>query len=74
MPARSMSQPDFSLLERRIEELIQLTDTLSRENRALKAQQRSWATERAELIEKNELAKSRIEAMIQRLKSLEQEG
>ncbi len=69
-----MSDPDLRTLERRIDELIQLADALSRENRALRAQQRNWLSERADLVEKNELAKRKIEAMIQRLKSLEQEG
>ncbi|MCP5180902.1 MAG: TIGR02449 family protein [Pseudomonadales bacterium] len=63
----------WEALEKRVEELITLTDTLSRENRALKTQQMNWSTERARLIEKNELAKSRVEAMISRLKALEQD-
>jgi cell division protein ZapB len=46
---------------------------LARENRALRAQQQNWTTERAKLIEKNELAKSRVESMITRLKALEQD-
>jgi cell division protein ZapB len=35
--------------------------------------QAKWITERNRLLEKNELAKSKIEAMIMRLKSLEQD-
>ena len=68
-----MSTPPLEALAQRVDELIELTTLLSRENRALKAQQQSWSTERAKLIEKNELAKSRVEAMISRLKALEQE-
>lgn len=60
-------------LEQRVDELIELTAVLAKENRALKVQQQHWSTERAKLIEKNELAKSRVEAMISRLKSLEQD-
>ena len=52
-------------------ELIELTTTLTRENKALRAQQSNWSGERAKLIEKNELAKSRVESMITRLKALE---
>ena len=33
--------------------------------------ERNWTAERAKLIEKNELAKSRVESMITRLKALE---
>lgn len=58
-------------LERQVHELIELTSTLSRENRALRTQQSNWSGERAKLIEKNELAKSRVESMITRLKALE---
>lgn len=68
-----MPTPHLEELEQRVDELIELTAVLSRENRALKAQQQTWSTERAKLIEKNELAKSRVEAMISRLKALEQD-
>ena len=69
-----MANSDFSLLERRIEDLLDLCETLKQENRVLKARQRAWASERAELIEKNELARTQVDAMIQRLKSLEQDA
>ena len=68
-----MSAKDLSTLTQRVDELIELCSVLSRENRALRTQQRNWTTERAKLIEKNELAKSRVESMITRLKALEQE-
>ena len=58
-------------LERRVSELISLTEQLSRENKALRTQQENWSVERAKLIEKNELAKSRVESMIGRLRALE---
>jgi cell division protein ZapB len=75
MPVRDPTMPTttWEFLERRVDELIELTALLSKENRALKIQQQNWTTERAKLIEKNELAKSRVEAMITRLKSLEQD-
>ena len=69
-----MAGDDWAALEQRVEELIDLCSVLTRENRALRAQQQNWTTERAKLIEKNELAKSRVESMIVRLKSLEQES
>ncbi len=61
----------WTSLERQVHELIDLTSTLARENKALRAQQSNWSGERAKLIEKNELAKSRVESMITRLKALE---
>jgi len=63
----------FIALEQKVDELIELCAVLSRENRALRTQQQNWTTERAKLIEKNELAKSRVESMITRLKALEQD-
>lgn len=68
-----MAGDDWKSLEAKIDELIELCNVLSRENRALRAQQQNWTTERAKLIEKNELAKSRVESMITRLKALEQD-
>ena len=61
-------------LEQQVDELLVLTQVLSKENTALRAQQKSWSTERAKLIEKNELAKTRVEAMITRLKALESDA
>ena len=60
----------MDILERRVNELIALTEQLSQENKALRTQQDNWSVERAKLIE-NELAKSRVESMIGRLRSLE---
>jgi cell division protein ZapB len=68
-----MSGDEWNTLVNQIDELIELCSVLSRENRALRAQQQSWTSERAKLIEKNELAKSRVESMITRLKALEQD-
>ena len=66
-----MSDPALIALEARVSELIQINQTLLEYNRALRAQQQSWQAERAKLIEKNELAKSQVEAMIARTKALE---
>lgn len=60
-------------LEQQLDELLVLTQVLSKENKALRAQQKNWSTERAKLIEKNELAKNRVESMISRLKALEKD-
>lgn len=68
-----MSGDEWNTLVKRIDELIELCGVLTRENRALRAQQQNWTSERAKLIEKNELAKSRVESMITRLKALEQD-
>ncbi len=62
---------DLQALETQVDELIQTCDQLTDENRALRDQQSSLVTERAGLIEKSELARSRVEAMIARLKAME---
>ena len=70
-PSNTPRMEEMDILERRVGELISLAEQLSRENKALRTQQENWSVERAKLIEKNELAKSRVESMIGRLRSLE---
>ena len=71
--ASTAENEQLSQLELQIDELLVLTGVLGKENRALRTQQRNWSTERAKLIEKNELAKNRVESMITRLKALERD-
>lgn len=61
-------------VELRLDELISLCQRLEKENATLKAKESNWQLERARLIEKNELARSRVEAMIAKLKNLEAES
>ncbi|NRB37749.1 MAG: TIGR02449 family protein [Pseudomonadales bacterium] len=67
-----MDQQQFIQLERKVDELIKLCAVLKEENDTLKSRESSWGLERSKLVEKNELARNKIEAMIVRLKSLEQ--
>jgi cell division protein ZapB len=64
---------DINTLEKRIDELITLSDELESKHRAIEADRKKWTQERNSLLEKNEMAKAKIEAMIMRLKSLEQD-
>ena len=64
---------ELNRLERQVDNLIALVHLLGNENKALKSQQSNWSVERAKLIEKNELAKNRVESMIGRLKTLEKD-
>ncbi len=66
-----MLQDEFNRLENRMQDLISLCSKLHLENTSLKTQQGSLVEERANLIKKNELARSKVEKMIDRLKSLE---
>ncbi|MDJ0654968.1 MAG: TIGR02449 family protein [Xanthomonadales bacterium] len=63
---------DLLALEERVEALLGVLDRLREENRSLRASQEALVTERANLVAKNEQARNRVEAMITRLKSLEQ--
>jgi cell division protein ZapB len=58
-------------LTRQVDELIAHCERLQSENESLKHQQNSLSGERARLIEKNEQARVRVEAMISRLKAME---
>ncbi|EKT4456283.1 TIGR02449 family protein [Pseudomonas putida] len=58
----------------RFELLIERIEQLKRQNALLVAQEKSWREERAHLIEKNEIAKRKVESMILRLKALEQDS
>ena len=59
-------------LEAKIDELIQLLGEVEQKQAAMMADRSSWQLERARLLEKNELAKHKVEAMILRLKALDQ--
>ena len=58
-------------LEARMVEIVRVCDQLKEENRSLKERQEALITERASLLQKNELVRGRVEAMIGRLKSME---
>jgi len=69
---QSVTEQELLKLEVRLEELVSSIERLKEENRSLRNQQDSMVSERANLIEKNEMARSRVEAMINRLKAMEQ--
>ncbi len=65
------TEDDLRQLEQRIDELIDTVGSLKNENSSLRQQKDKLVTERSQLIEKTEMARSRVEAMISRLRSLE---
>jgi len=67
-----MADNPMKNIAQKIDELIALCRELNRENQLLKSQQASWQREKQSLIDKNELARAKIEAMISRLRTLEQ--
>jgi cell division protein ZapB len=68
-----MEETDLKMLERRVDELIQRLKAVNSENQSLRESQSALITERARLIEKTELARTRVEGMITRLKAMESE-
>ncbi len=68
---KSQTQMDIAQLEQRVEDLIRVCSTLKEDNDTLRQKQGHLMAERAELIEKTELARTRVEAMITRLKAME---
>ena len=73
MSDTTKTQLDLELvrLAKRIEELVASVEHLKEENRALRQRHESLSTERSSLLQKNEQVRTRVEAMIGRLKTLE---
>jgi cell division protein ZapB len=68
-----MEKSDFlKPLEAKVETLIETCKQLAEENSALRESQANLISERAALLEKNAIARTRIETMIARLKSMEE--
>ena len=70
----SMDAQQLKILEHRADELIRLCARMDQEIRSLKATERMLREERSQLVRKNEDARSKVEAMIMRLRSLEQDS
>ncbi len=66
MPTSNTTQ-----LETQLDDLLARYKTLREENQDLRSSTTQLETERSKLLEKNELATSKIEAMISRLKDME---
>jgi cell division protein ZapB len=58
-------------LEQRTDELVAVIHQLKEENRSLRSRQDNLATERANLMQRNEQVRTRVEAMIGRLRTME---
>ncbi len=63
---------ELASLEAKLEELIARYEQLQNENNSLKLRQDILVKEKAKLLEKTTLARTRVEAMISRLKAMEQ--
>lgn len=73
-PTNRMIELEFATLEQQFDELLTRYQRMKDENQQLKSQQGLLKAECATLLQKNELATHKIEAMITRLKAMENEG
>ena len=62
---------ELERLERRLDERVLITNQLKDENRSLRQRQDTLIAERATLLQKNEQVRSRVEAIVGRLKGME---
>lgn len=69
-----MSEQKLQQLSDKLDQLIMHCEQLHRDNESLHQREQEWLHERTRLVEKNELARTRVEAMIESLKSLKEGG
>ena len=74
MSASSTMHQALLAIETKLDALLQEREQLVQENQSLRQAEQNWHKERTQLVEKNELARTRVEAMIARLKSLESDA
>jgi len=67
----SITEQELTVLEDQVESLVKACMHLREENKILRGHQETLQHERAELIEKNSMARTRVDAIITRLKSLD---
>jgi len=67
-----MNQEHLTILEQKIDQLMAYCDHLEQENARLRHQEHILKQERLQLIQVNDQTRQKVEAMIQRLKALEQ--
>ena len=64
---------DSYKFEEKLDRLLELCQQLKQENQALREREAGLVGERSQLIEKNEMARQKIETMINRLRNLSAE-
>ncbi len=71
MPAADPVRAELETLHALLERALEQQRRLAEENLSLRHHQEQLASERASLVARNDMARTRIEAMIQRLRALE---
>jgi len=67
-----MSEYTLQRLSQKLDQLLLQHQQLQKENQSLRQLEQEWQHERARLIEKNDVARTRVEAIISDLKSLKE--
>jgi cell division protein ZapB len=67
-----MTELTLEALSEKVNRLVEYCEQLRTDNQAMRQLQDDWHKERSQLMQKNDLARNKIEAMIGRLKALEQ--
>lgn len=67
-----MTELTLEALSEKVDRLVEYCEQLRTDNQAMRQLQDDWHKERSQLMQKNDLARNKIEAMIGRLKALEQ--
>ena len=67
-----MSDASLKTLEAKIDELIAFCAHLQQENESLRHREASLLKERANLIEKNQVVRQRVETIVSRLKAMQE--
>lgn len=66
-----MEQSELEALAAKVDRVIERNRQLEAENARLRQAQEDWQQERMQLMQKNDMARNKIEAMISRLRALE---
>lgn len=69
----STLEQKLKILEERIEELTGMCNSYQQHNSTLRTRETELTEERSNLLRKNDMARSKVEAMISRLRTLEQD-
>ncbi len=70
--ANEFYERELKRLEKSVDELVGVCAQLRRENQSLRQRQAKLMAERASLLHKDEQVRGRVEAMIDRLKAMEE--
>jgi cell division protein ZapB len=70
----SEMKTELAALSTAMDRALEVLRTLREENESLRHSREQLAAERAQLLSRNELARTRVEAMIERLRALENAG